>query len=232
VHWLDVIYYSSEKHGYPENREYLLSLLDKNELERYDRFVFEHLKLTFATARWILKTKLAAKLDLDPASIHLNYTDNGKPYIDPIFELEFSISHTSSGIAVAISNSEVGLDLEQHQRRGDPWKNAESFLNASIAKKMDSLRSDEEKIKTFSRYWTAMEAFVKYKGSTLFQEKDKFGNSLSLFEDGIYHHDELCWQTKDIDETEQISICTQAEPDVTSYWCFDGITFVQSTFIE
>lgn len=230
LHWLDIYYYSTDKYAYPLNTSYFLSLLDDYEKTRFERYAFDHLKWTFATTRWIVKTHLAEKLNCPPKSISFSYTDNGKPYLEENSDIYFSLSHTISGIAVALSNRDVGVDLEMHQRRGDPWKEAGNFLNLDIERKINTALTEKEKMHCFTRYWTALEALVKLKGSTLFQEKECFGKALDcMSKDGSYSEDGFYWQTHDIDSVSQLTVCTQKKPERIRCNIFNGENFSESS---
>ena len=59
---------------------------------------------------WILlKEKVFEVYNLDIDKLKLKYNDNGKPLFDEFF---FNISHSRELIAVAISNEEVGIDVQ------------------------------------------------------------------------------------------------------------------------
>ncbi len=231
--WVETYYYSISQFSYPENKESLFSVLDEYERSRFERFAFDHLKWTFATARWILKTKIAEKSACHAANVILHYSENGKPFVNKKHNIEFSVSHTNKGIAIALSNKAVGVDLELHQRRGEPWKNAESFLNSNVEKKLATFSSDEQKIRSFSRYWTAMESLVKLRGSTLFREKETFDQGLKLMDqDGEYSCTDHYWYTQEIDSEAQLTLCLKNKADKLEYKVFDGKKFVSSNLFS
>ncbi|MDE5897522.1 MAG: 4'-phosphopantetheinyl transferase superfamily protein [Clostridia bacterium] len=78
--------------------------------------------------------------------------ENGKPFLNnaPLF---FSVSHSGELTAAAIGQDEVGLDLELRRTRE----------YASVVRRMTPAERKED----FFRVWTAKEAYVKFKGSTL-----------------------------------------------------------------
>lgn len=88
----------------------------------------------------------------------LAYNPNGKPYLlrENVF---FSISHTDTHIFLAVSDKEIGIDVENRLRKVD-------YL--PILKRFSSI--EQEKIKNvqdFLRLWTIKESVVKWLGGTL-----------------------------------------------------------------
>ncbi len=84
--------------------------------------------------------------------------ENGKPYLKDI-PLFFSVSHTEDLTAVAISEEELGLDVEKLTRE----------VKFPLILKRYSL-SEQKRILTgedFIRNWTAKESFIKKRGEKL-----------------------------------------------------------------
>lgn len=79
-------------------------------------------------------------------------TQNGKPYLLDA-PLCFNLSHSGEITAVAVSEFEVGLDIQKREER-----------NASaIQKRLTPAEQEED----FFAVWTAKEAYVKLRGGTL-----------------------------------------------------------------
>lgn len=97
-------------------------------------------------ARKILKERYGVRAP------HLETGEFGKPYLTnaPYF---FSISHTKTLLAVAVSHTEVGLDVEDTTR--------------SIPKSIRNRLTKQEQNEDFFAVWTAKEAYIKYLGETL-----------------------------------------------------------------
>ena len=81
------------------------------------------------------------------------YNEHGKPYLEngPYF----SISHCKEGIAVAIDDQPIGIDIE-HIRHAD------SDLIARVMNEEERVGMDDRK---FTRLWTQKEAIVKAEGT-------------------------------------------------------------------
>lgn len=84
--------------------------------------------------------------------------ENEKPYLEGI-ELYFNISHCKFGVAVAVSLSPVGIDVQEIEEYSE-----------GVAKRVFSeeeirfTENSENKAKTFTRLWTLKEAAAKCDG--------------------------------------------------------------------
>ena len=83
--------------------------------------------------------------------VYISYYGDGKPYVVDE-NLFISISHTYKDIVIAISESEVGVDIEYKKSR-----HYESIANNMLKK--DALNIDE-----FYKEWTKHEAQFKHGG--------------------------------------------------------------------
>lgn len=87
--------------------------------------------------------------------IDFRYNEHGKPYWEngPYF----SISHCKQGIAVAIDDQPIGIDIEG-------IRHADADLIARTMNEEERLRIKELGIREFTRLWTRKEAVVKAQG--------------------------------------------------------------------
>ena len=99
----------------------------------------------------LAREMLGEMLGIAPESVVFTYTENGKPMTDGAF---FSVSHSGDIVACAVSDREVGLDVEC--RRPAPSRVA------------DAVGSED-----FWQFWTRREAAIKCCGGTLGQWKKK-----------------------------------------------------------
>ena len=85
------------------------------------------------------------------------YNEHGKPYLEggPFF----SISHCKTGIAVAVSDEPVGIDIEQIRSAG-----ADLIERTMNEEEQRLIRESEQPDRTFTRLWTQKEAIVKCQG--------------------------------------------------------------------
>ena len=85
-----------------------------------------------------------------------SYNEHGKPFIHHTpYTIHFSISHCKEGIAVAVDEHEVGIDIEGI-RHAEP----ELIVRTMNAEEQAQIHSDRD----FTRFWTQKEAIVKAQG--------------------------------------------------------------------
>lgn len=86
-----------------------------------------------------------------------SYNEHGKPYIpDGPY---FSISHCKEGIAVAIDDEPVGIDIESIRRADE-----DLIIRTMYAREQEEIRSAQDPARAFTRLWTQKEALVKAQG--------------------------------------------------------------------
>lgn len=170
---IDLFYYSIEEYGLPLSEAQILAVLNNEERERYQRFLRPEPKKVFGHARYLLKTLISGRTGLDALDLAFRFNDKGKPYLPDSCGLFFNLSHCNSAIAIALSDIEVGVDVEMLNHRGDPWRNPADFLNPAIAAQLESCAPELQQA-CFYRYWTALEAFTKSRGKSIFENKDEF----------------------------------------------------------
>lgn len=86
------------------------------------------------------------------------YKGNGKPYLES-GEKFFSISHSGSFAVCAISDCEVGCDIEKIEPAD--LKIAKRFFTPGEYDSIMKESSDEAKTEAFYEYWTLKESFMK-----------------------------------------------------------------------
>jgi 4'-phosphopantetheinyl transferase len=139
-------------------------LLDDEEKTRAAKFTNALLKQRYVAAHGFLRTILAHYLQLSPASLHIQKTAQGKPYLADYSELAFNLSHTGNDIAVAVAkNCQLGVDIEQCKQRA----NLTDLVNRCFAEPEAAywyqLPEDKQQ-QAFYQFWTRKEAFVKATG--------------------------------------------------------------------
>ena len=103
---------------------------------------------------------------IDTRAFDIVRNPHGKPYFSGS-DIFFSISHTSKYFAVAIADTEIGIDIES--------KDMSESKMQSIAKRF-FLPSEAESIsdrESFLKIWTFKEAYAKMKGEPLSTVIDK-----------------------------------------------------------
>jgi 4'-phosphopantetheinyl transferase len=152
----------------------LSASLDPVEQARAARFHFERHRQRFIAARGILRSLLAAALDISPAELMFEYGPHGKPRIKQSCQLRFNISHASGLAIFALSwDREIGIDIEAASRLKNKDETTLSELAARILSPREltiwrALPDDEARTFGFLRAWTRKEAYLKATGEGLF----------------------------------------------------------------
>lgn len=109
---------------------------------------------------------------IDLNQFTLTVEENGKPRFVSL-PMHFNISHSGEIVAVAISTSEVGLDLEQV----DDTRDHDSLAKRYFGKKeKEAFLHASNKVDTFYSIWTKKEAFHKHVGDGI--DFDTFAKDL------------------------------------------------------
>lgn len=131
----------------------------------------------------------------DYSDFDLFYDEFGKPHLKPqgcsIKDVEISISHSNDFSAIAISDSKVGLDLEQLKEK--TLRIAKRFMDVSH---LDNL-SEEEKIKKATVVWGIKESIFKIKN----EKGISFPNH--IFEDDFSFEDKKATATLKFNNKEE-----------------------------
>ncbi|TDD94736.1 4'-phosphopantetheinyl transferase family protein [Flavobacterium cellulosilyticum] len=167
----DIIIYTIYLPNFIAFSPYLSNFLNNNELNRADRFYSEKDKNRFIICRSILKFVIAAFTNLDAKNISLDYRPNKKPYLDSHPWFCFNISHSEDIAVIAISKSEVGIDIEHISDNFDFTTLLSAIFNE---KEISAIQNANNKKLAFYTSWTRKEAFVKALGKGIDDEFKNF----------------------------------------------------------
>ena len=132
----------------PEQLALWESWLTEEKRQRIDCLP-EKARLLSLCADGLAREMLAQKLGLAPQEITFTYTETGKPVTDGAF---FSISHSGDVAACAVSDREVGLDMER--------------IRPVPARLGRALEGKWQTAEEFWQLWTRREAALKCRGGT------------------------------------------------------------------
>ncbi len=138
--------------------------LSPDELTRANAFRFPHLRMSFVTARGVLRALLAEYLESSANKIQFEYTERGKPFLKAS-DLEFNLSHSGEYMACAFArNWKVGIDIEQIHPMNDLLDIAERFF-AKLEIAAIKQASPDEQLNLFFQTWTLKESLIKATGA-------------------------------------------------------------------
>ena len=143
-------------------------------------------------SRIAVRLLLARYLRRDPSQIVFVLGRFGKPEIFAS-KLHFNLSHSDENAILAISSSQVGVDLELRRRCESVIDGIAELVFHPLELNVFSRKTKEEKMEMFWELWTQKEAYCKYLGAGLnkplkeirFMNLDELGAALVVDKDGM-----------------------------------------------
>ncbi|MBL1378684.1 4'-phosphopantetheinyl transferase superfamily protein [Zobellella sp. CGMCC 1.18722] len=164
-------------------------VLSAAERERLASIRHPHQARLFLVGRYLLRQRLADRLNEDPARIPIRIDARGKPLLErPGWY--FNISHSGDLLALTIGNrGALGIDLES--RRLDPpriHRLARRYLNAAEQQWLARSPAPEQ---DFMRLWTVKEAVLKACGEGIANNLQRVqwqpGAGYAMLDQQAYH---------------------------------------------
>ncbi|MFM1872310.1 MAG: hypothetical protein RL398_1732 [Planctomycetota bacterium] len=162
-------------------------VLSPAELQRVDRFRFVDHRRRFQIGHSALRRILACYLGVDPRAIEFTQGARGKPYLASAGPY-FNLSHSGKLALIAVSRSEVGVDLEKVRRLDSLTEIARRHFAAPEFATLESLQGAEREL-AFYRCWTRKEAYIKALGEGLSLSLDSFEVGLGADPEFVACHD-------------------------------------------
>ena len=126
--------------------------------------------------RYLAKTALSKLLKKDKAECTIALSENGKPWLAGS-NVHLSIAHCKGVVVVALSENQVGIDVEIKERLGRAMAD-ERMLSRLLVENIQTLASKNslnvDAMSIASLYWTSIEAVVKLEDSSIFSERESF----------------------------------------------------------
>lgn len=123
-------------------------------------FRFDRDRYTCAKAYLLLKELLSAHYGISE-DLEFGYGAYGKPFLKSYPDIHFNISHCPKAVFCAVSDSPIGVDVEEIQYDEDVAR--EVFSESEL----ESIRSAESPEIRFTELWTMKEAYLKLQGTGL-----------------------------------------------------------------
>ena len=100
----------------------------------------------------------------DPRRIRIAKEEDGRPYLQDCPQIHFSLSHSGSRVMCAVSQVQVGCDVQAAGRTDADLRRIGKVLRALAPGEQERIRSDPD---AFYRIWTLKESFLKLTGKGL-----------------------------------------------------------------
>ena len=200
----------------------LRKTLSKSEVERADRFLHARARDRFVLGRGIARTLLGGYLEVSPRELSFSYSESGKPSIDSANapNIRFNLSHSGSVALVGVTRGrEIGVDVEEADRRVSDERIARRFFASSEVEQLDALPESERRL-GFLRCWTRKEAYVKARGEGMLSTPpNSYAVSLAPEVPALLHVDGQSadaiarWRLEDLSENGRYiaAVCAEAE---------------------
>lgn len=146
-----------------ELQEYLKfsHLLPKAQQEKLSRLKNRNSTMRSLCA-WLLLSKVLEKRGFNTSEITVSYNEHGKPYFKELPDLHFNLSHSEGFVMCAISDAQVGCDIEYV--RPIDMRLSSRYFHAEESLFLNSVTDEKEKKDAFFRLWTLKESFIKASG--------------------------------------------------------------------
>lgn len=179
--WPDVDIWLAEHRAEQELPDRYRALLGATERDRADRFSQARLRAAFIARRAWQRMVLAQYLGCSPQQVAIAQEEGTKPRLEPGPEPCpcFSVSHSGPFWMMAVSDREIGLDIECPRKILDPEGLSRRVCSRSERAHLASL-DPAGWSRHFFKLWTVKEAVAKLTGEGLhapFHEIDTGGQA-------------------------------------------------------
>lgn len=165
----------------PSGVQQAFSLLDSGERRRAEAFRLDAHRNAYIAAHAALRGILAQYIPSSPSEMRFKVGRHGKPLIEQCEEnlnCHFNLSRTTDLVVVAVSRTEVGVDVEYVREIPELEAIAQTCFSQP---EQAALRSapDAKRLQSFFANWTRKEACVKAHGRGLSIPLSSFDTSMA-----------------------------------------------------
>lgn len=146
-------------------------LISKEKLEKINRYRLREDYLRSLYGDILVRSEIIKQLGIANSDIKFVLNKYGKPYIEGYNNLFFNISHSEDWVICAISDEEVGVDIEKIEKA--PVEVAEHYFHSREYKLIRG-KAPEEVNEYFYKMWTLKESYIKWLGKGLSKQLDSF----------------------------------------------------------
>lgn len=147
-----------------EQLAYSLSLAPhdiNNKIMRYRNIIDRKLSII---SYLLLKYGLKTEYGISDSPV-ISKSDYGKPYLENHPHIHFNISHCKKGVVCAISNKNIGIDIEEIHDY-----DKEMAAKVLLPDELQYVESSSNPAETFISFWTMKESLLKLKGLGLYED--------------------------------------------------------------
>jgi 4'-phosphopantetheinyl transferase len=159
--------------GDPDRLRVAASVLDEDEAGRLRGLRTTELRLAYLVSRLALRSVLAERLNVSTSELTFSRQPcsvcgaaHGKPVLVAPGACEFSLSRTSGGILIGVSDVPIGVDIESVADGADAAGDVGHLLHADERQELTGA-NDPEPGRTVLQLWCRKEAYLKGTGEGL-----------------------------------------------------------------
>lgn len=161
---------------------YLKKILSTDEIKKIDRINIKDVNHRHIASRALLRLLLGNYYikDKKPNDITFNYNRFGKPSLENgKHKLNFNLSHSGDFIIYAfIQGYNIGIDIERIRYIKKASEIVARSSTQEVVRRFISLDGNSKKT-FFTKWWTLLEAYYKFKGESISLRKSPFKPMLS-----------------------------------------------------
>lgn len=154
--------------------------------ERIDRLRYQK-DQRLSLGAWLLLVEGMREWGIHDREMELSYGEGGKPFLRDHPDIFFSLSHSGEAVMCAVSDGEVGCDVEKV--KGTDLRIARRFFHEREYACISREETPEARQRMFYRLWTLKESFMKVTGLGMRLSLDDF--MISVGGDGIWVEQEV-----------------------------------------
>lgn len=153
--------------------EKFMSFLSEAQRQKIERRKAEMAKKLTLISNVFVRMKATEILGIQNQDLQFSQNEFGKPYLVNTRQFHFNISHTKNALAIAIADTEIGVDIEKIKKFNP--KIAERYFTKEEAVYLKNHSTAVD----FFETWTKKEAYLKWLGTGLSTPLNSF-NTLEL----------------------------------------------------
>jgi 4'-phosphopantetheinyl transferase len=161
----------------------------------------------------LARTQLSRETSIPASELAIVRTIKGKPYLEGNPNLHYNISHSGDWVVMALSDREVGIDVERI--REPHYRIAERFFSAPELEELNRLQGKAKK-DFFFDLWTLKESYLKLLGKGLTKSLGSFtlkrDHGEFILVTGDVKDDSVHFTQVPIDPAYKLSVCHRSTP--------------------
>lgn len=164
-------------------------ILSAEEIAKANRLLPE-LRKNYIDSHVILRQVLAHFTGLQADKLVISNLIQGKPFLQN-HQLKFNLSHTKNAFLIAVSDLEIGVDMEEIQNEID----FNGIMDYAFSRSDKLFCQEHELPVAFTRIWTLKEAYLKAIGTGLSEKMTEMnitGSESILNKDGFRFNTFVC----------------------------------------